>query len=130
MKKIALLIFMLSTVFSANAKCLYSLKHEALLFQGYTINFGTYLENAISPKGYERTFEETNLEVIPHFSLAQVGHFEEAISGFSLRNSNQVQTQNSVSKRCYTQTCAVSDARKVIVIAIKDFAKKLKICNN
>lgn len=128
MKKITLLLIVLSTSLVVNAKCLYSLKHEALLFQGYTINFGVYLENSIVNKGYERTFEETTLEVVPSFSLAQVGHFEEATAGFALKNSNQVQTQSSASKRCYTQTCAVSDARKVIVNAIQDFAKKMKHC--
>lgn len=128
MKKmmIALLILILNQV--ASAKCFYSLKHEALLFQGYTINFGAYLENAIMNKGYERTFEETTLEIVPHFSLAQVGHFEEATAGFVLKNSDQIQAQAAISKRCYTQTCAVSDARKVLVSGIQEFAKKLKSC--
>lgn len=129
MKKIALILLVLATTFTANAKCLYSLKHEALRYQGYTINFAAYLENSITAKGYERTFEDTTLEVVPSFSVAQVGHFEEASAGFSLQNSNEVQVQNTVTKRCYTQSCAVSDARKILVSAIQDFAKKLKSCN-
>lgn len=130
MNKMLVSLLILSFSLAANAKCLYSLKHEALLFQGYTLNFGEYLNKMVTPKGYERTFEETNLEIVPHFDLKQEGHFEYALAGFELKNSNQVQVRNSLSKRCYTQTCAVSDAKKVLVSAIDDFAKKLVRCSS
>lgn len=128
MKKMMIALFFLS--FNVNAKCLYTLKSEALRFQGYTISFGEYLDKTISPKGYARSFDELPLEIVPHFDLKQEGHFEYALAGFELKNSTQVQVQNSISKRCYTQTCAVSDAKKVLVEAINDFAKKLARCSS
>ncbi len=129
MKTILAFLFLIGLMNVANATCTYSLDNDSLLFQGYTINFGDYLEKSISSKGYARVYDQANYEIIPHFDLKTEDHFEYAVAGFQLQdNQPQILTDISRQKRCYTQHCGVSDARKVLVEAINEFSKKIPVC--
>jgi hypothetical protein len=111
------------------ANCSYHLKYESLLYEGYTLNFSDYLEQQLISKGYERSFGDYKLEVVPHFEVGASGHFATVTSSFKMINQSfQVLTHSEATKKCYTQACAVSDAKKVLVSAIRDFARDLKEC--
>ncbi len=127
--KSLLAILMLVTSVYAFADCTYKLKYDALLYEGYTLNYGEYLENALKDKGLVRTRGAFTFEVVPSFEVAPSGHFQIATAGFKLVDqSPRILTEVSSSKKCFTQMCAVSDAKKVLVDAIKDFAKKVSAC--
>ena len=126
--KIVLFCFFVSSL-TAFANCNYKLQNDILLYEGYHLNFGEYLEQNLKDKGFVRTSSTDQYVINSIFETKQSGHFQKAYARFDLIDSHhQIISTGEETQTCLTQQCALSDAKKALVGSINKFIKNTKKC--
>ena len=101
--------------------CRYSLPVIGVNYQGYSIYFDSYVNNLMAKKNYILADNSSPINI--SFATKVQGHFD-----YVDVEVNYKTFKGKEHKRCYTQTCAVSDARSGLKSAIDQFIKKLPNC--
>jgi hypothetical protein len=104
------------------------MKYDAMRYAGYTINFGSAVEKLMRNKNYKRVYDQNaDFEVYVDARTLDDGLFQKAQTRFQILDYGPRDFSYQHSKRCFTQSCAISDFHQSFKKLFKKVDRKFQV---
>ncbi len=127
----AIFLSFIFIVSSAYSSCSYKLENSELNYEGYPINFESYLVEKLSEKKFDRSFydQSYDFEIQTTFERVKKKRFNYAFFKIDfVDNKGEIFKTFSKQRRCIYTLCSAAEVGKSIKKAIDILNKKLRDC--